>query len=358
MIKVAFFDTKPYDIKWFDKSNEKYNYKIKYFENKLNYDSSYMAKGYYIVVAFVNDTIDKNVIDVLCNNGVKLIAMRCAGYNNVDFKYAYGRIHIVRVPVYSPYAVAEHALAMLLTLNRKIHRAYIRTKEFNFNISGLEGFDIHGKKVGIIGTGKIGRTFMNAIRGLGPEIVCYDPYPISDSDINYVSLERLFKESDIISLHCPLTKETKHIINKESLDKMKDGVYIVNTSRGGLIDSEDLLEAIKNRKVGGACLDVYEEEGDLFFEDVSGDILDDDVLARLISMPNVIITSHQAFLTNEALENIADITLENIDKFLNNRPLDNEICYKCLSKEHIKDENHTKCFEENAEVIVKCEHLN
>ena len=353
MIKIGIFDTKPYDKKWFDKVNENYGFNLKYYESKLNPDTASMSKGCEVVVAFVNDTINREVIDKLVENGVKLIAMRCAGYNNIDFEYAYGRIHVVRVPDYSPYAVAEHALAMLLTLNRKIHRAYVRTKEFNFNISGLEGFDIHGKTFGVIGTGKIGRTFMNAIGGLGTRIIAYDPYPIPNSDINYVSLETLFKESDIISLHCPLTKETQHLINKDSLSKMKDGVYIINTSRGALIDSEDLLEAIKERKVGGACLDVYEEEADLFFEDASGEILDDDVLARLISMPNVIITSHQAFLTNEALNNIAETTFDNINKFINKMPLENELCYKCISKSYDNTHKKDRCFEKGCEVLKK-----
>lgn len=351
MIKIGFFDTKPYDKKWFSQINEKYGFNIKFYESKLNPDTASMSKGCEAVIAFVNDTINQEVIDILVQNGVKLIAMRCAGYNNIDFKYAYGRIHVVRVPDYSPYAVAEHALAMLLTLNRKIHRAYIRTKEFNFNISGLEGFDVHGKTVGVIGTGKIGRTFMNVIAGLGPKIIAYDPYPVPNSDINYVSLETLFKESDIISLHCPLSKDTRYIINKETLSQMKDGVFIINTSRGALIDSEALLEAIKERKVGGACLDVYEEESDLFFEDASGEILDDDVLARLISMPNVIITSHQAFLTNEALNNIAETTLKNIDEFINGNPLQNELCYKCISKMYDKTHKEKRCFEIGCEVL-------
>ncbi len=352
MTKIAFFDTKPYDRKWFDEENKNHNFKIKYYESKLNADTAYMTKDAKIVVAFVNDTIDKEVLEILYKSGVRLLAMRCAGYNNIDLKYAYGRIHVVRVPDYSPYAVAEHALAMLLTLNRKIHRAYIRTKEFNFNISGLEGFDIKGKTIGVIGTGKIGRTFIDAVSGLKPNIIAYDPYPVPDSDINYVSLETLFKNSDIISLHCPLTKDTQHIINKDSICMMKDGVYIVNTSRGALIDSEALLDAIKERKVGGACLDVYEEEGDLFFEDASGEILDDDVLARLISMPNVIITSHQAFLTNEALSNIASTTLKNIEDFISEKSLKNEICYKCMSKSYDASHKKIRCFEESDGVLV------
>lgn len=326
--KIAFFDTKPYDKIWFDKYKEEFGIDIKYFDVKLTSDTAVIARDFDGVCAFVNDRIDELTVNILSALGINIIAMRCAGYNNVDLKAAMDKITVVRVPVYSPYAVAEHAVALLLTLNRKTHRAYIRTKEHNFNISGLEGFDIYGKTVGVIGTGKIGQTFIDVISGFKPNIIAYDPYPVKDKSINYVSLDEIFEKSDIISLHCPLTKETKNIINKDSIRKMKDGVYIINTSRGQLINSEDLLEGILSRKVGGAALDVYDEEEHFFFEDFSQEIIHDETLPRLISMPNVIITSHQAFLTNEALESIAKVTLQNLKDFFDNKEIKNAISYK------------------------------
>jgi len=325
MKTIAFFDTKPYDKIWFDKYKEDFGIDIKYFDVKLSSDTAVIARNFDGVCAFVNDRIDKLTVDILSALGINIVAMRCAGYNNVDLKAAKDKITVVRVPVYSPYAVAEHAMALLLTLNRKTHRAYIRTKEHNFNISGLEGFDIFGKTVGVIGTGKIGQTFIDVISGFKPNIIAYDPYPAENKNINYVSLDEIFEKSDIISLHCPLTKETKNIINKESINKMKDGVYIINTSRGQLINSEDLLEGILSKKIGGAALDVYDEEEHFFFEDFSQEIIHDETLPRLISMPNVIITSHQAFLTNEALESIAKVTLQNLKDFFDSKELTNEI---------------------------------
>ncbi len=326
MEKIAFFDTKPYDKLWFDKLNTEYN--IKYLDYKLTPDSAAAAKGCKAVVAFVNDTISSETIDELCALGVKLIALRCAGYNNVDLKYAKDKIDVVRVPVYSPYAVAEHTMALLLTLNRKIHKAFIRTRDFNFSLNGLTGFDLHGKTAGIIGTGQIGRIFIDICKGFGMSVIAYDPYPIENSDINYVSLDKLFAESDIISLHCPLTTETRYIINEASLAKMKEGVVILNTSRGQLIDSDALLQALKDKKVRGAGLDVYEEETAFFFEDYSSTIIQDDVLALLVSLPNVIMTSHQAFLTDEALQKIAEVTLFNLHQFFNGEVLKNEVVYK------------------------------
>ena len=325
MEQIAFFDTKPYDKEWFNKLNK--NYKIKYHEHKLTADSARLAHGCKVVIAFVNDTLDKDTIDNLCENGVELIALRCAGYNNVDIKYAKDKIKVVRVPTYSPYAVAEHAMALLLTLNRKIHRASNRTRDFNFSLNGLTGFDLHGKTAGIIGTGQIGSIFINICKGFGMNVIAYDPYPKEGSDINYVTLNELLSESDIISLHCPLTSSTRYIIDDNSIKKMKDGVYIVNTSRGQLIDSDALLQNLKSRKIGGAALDVYEEETAFFFEDYSSTIIDDDTLSILVSMPNVIMTSHQAFLTAEALEKIAEITLFNIDQFFNGEELTNKVEY-------------------------------
>jgi len=344
MSRICFFDTKPYDKIYFDMFKDKFGFEIDYFEPKLNADTAIMARGYEVVVAFVNDTIDAKTIDILYNEGVRLIAMRCAGYNNIDFKAAYNKIHVVRVPAYSPYAVAEHAMALLLTLNRKIHRAYNRTKEHNFSLNGLTGFDLYGKTMGVIGTGKIGRVFVDICKGFGMKVLAYDPYPVKDAGINYVDLDELCRESDLISLHCPLTKETKHMINKDTIQQMKKGIYIINTSRGALIDSEALLNAIKEEQVGGAVLDVYEEETEFFYEDLSGEIIKDDILSGLISMPNVIVTSHQAFLTREALNKIAEITLQNIKDYSDNAGLANEICYQCIKLNNCEKTDKNRCF--------------
>ena len=255
--------------------------------------------------------------------------MRCAGYSNVDVQAAFEKLHIVRVPAYSPHAVAEHTMGLLLTLNRRLHKAYNRTREFNFSIVGLTGTDLYGKTVGVIGTGKIGRTFIEICRGFGMRVLAYDKFPAKDSDLDYVELDTLFRESDVISLHCPLTPETQHILNRGAFSKMKKGVFILNTSRGALIDSEALLDALNDRTVGGAGLDVYEEEANLFYEDRSDTIIRDDTLALLVSRPNVILTAHQAFLTEEALHNIAEKTIKNLDAFFSGAPLENEICYLC-----------------------------
>ena len=326
MEKIAFFDTKPYDRIWFDKLNT--DYEIKYIESKLTPDTAPAARGCKAVIAFVNDIIGSEVIDELCQIGVKLIALRCAGYNNVDLKYAKDKINIVRVPVYSPYAIAEHTMALLLSVNRKIPRAFIRTRDFNFSLNGLTGFDLHGKTAGIIGTGQIGRIFIDICRGFGMKIIAYDPYPADGQDIEYVSFDKLLAESDVISLHCPLTTETRYIINETSITKMKDGVVILNTSRGQLIDTDALLQALKDKKIRGAGLDVYEEETELFFEDYSSTIIQDDVLSLLVSLPNVIMTSHQAFLTDEALQKIAEVTLFNLKQFFDGEALQNSVVYQ------------------------------
>lgn len=344
MIKVAFFDTKEYDRASFAQYGEDAGVSFKFLETKLTEDTAELAKGYDAACVFVNDTVNAAVIDKLYGFGVKMIALRCAGYNNVDVKHAFGKIHVVHVPAYSPYAVAEHAMALLLASVRRIHKAYNRTREFNFSLSGLTGFDFHGKTVGVIGAGKIGRIFIDICRGFGMHILVYDRHPANDSK-EYVSLDDLFARSDIISLHCPLTEETRHMIDRNAIAKMKKGVVIVNTSRGGLIDAEALLEGIKSRKIGAACLDVYEEEADVFFEDRSGHIMDDELLSRLISMPNVIVTSHQAFLTEEALNNIAETTVTNIKScFENNGICNNELCYRCGNIEQCKKERKDKCF--------------
>ena len=345
MIKVAFFDAKPYDRPSFEQYGSLYDIEFKYLETKLNEDTADLAKGCSAVCVFVNDTVNAAVIDRLYGYGVRLIALRSAGYNNVDLGAAFGRIHVVHVPAYSPYAVAEHAIALLLTSVRRIHKAYNRTREFNFSLNGLTGFDFHGKTVGVVGTGKIGRIFIDICRGFGMNVIAYDLFPAKDSGIDYVSLDELMERSDIISLHCPLTDDTRHMIDAGAIGKMKKGVVIVNTSRGGLIDAEALLEGIKARKVGAACLDVYEEEADVFFEDRSGHILNDDLLSRLISMPNVIVTSHQAFLTEEALNNIAETTAKNIRScFDKDGMCDNELCYRCGNIEQCKKERKGRCF--------------
>ena len=344
-MKIAFFDAKPYDRPSFDRYGEEHGVRFKYFETKLNEDTADLARGFDGVCVFVNDTVNAAVIDRLAELGVKTVALRCAGFNNVDMKHAFGRIHVVRVPAYSPYAVAEHTMALLLTSIRRIHKAYIRTKDFNFSLSGMTGFDLHGKTVGVIGTGRIGRVFIDICRGFGMKVLAYDKFPAPGLDngdtVRYVPLETLFAESDIISLHCPLTEETHHVIDEKALEQCKRGVVILNTSRGALVDAEALLNAIKARKVGAACLDVYEEESDLFFEDNSGHILEDDTLARLISMPNVIVTSHQAFLTEEALENIAETTVQNLISLQETGQCKNELCYRCGEAEDCKD---GKCF--------------
>lgn len=327
MKKVAFFDTKPYDRTWFDALGK--NYEITYFEEKLNHHTAKFTDGFDAVCAFVNDRVNALAIERLYNNGVQLIAMRCAGYSNVDVKAAFQKLHIVRVPAYSPHAVAEHTMGLLLTLNRRLHKAYNRTREFNFSIVGLTGTDLYGKTVGVIGTGKIGRTFIDICRGFGMRVLAYDKFPARDSGLDYVELDTLLRESDVISLHCPLTPDTRHILNRDAFSKMKKGVFILNTSRGALIDSEALLDALNSRTVGGAGLDVYEEEANLFYEDRSDTIIHDDTLALLVSRPNVILTAHQAFLTEEALHNIAEETIKNLDAFFSGAPLENEICYLC-----------------------------
>ncbi|MBR2134451.1 MAG: 2-hydroxyacid dehydrogenase [Eubacterium sp.] len=344
-MKVAFYDTKPYDKPSFEELAEKNNIEFRFLETKLNADTVSLAKGCDAVCVFVNDDVNKEVIEKLYSYGVKLIALRSAGYNNVDVRSAFGKVHVVHVPAYSPYSVAEHAIALLLTSVRRIHKAYNRTRDFNFSLNGLTGFNLNGKTVSVIGTGRIGRIFIDICKGFGMRVIAYDKFPAKNSEIEYVSTEKIFEESDIISLHCPLTDETKHMIDEAAIAKMKKGVVIINTSRGALIDAEALLKGIKDRKVGAACLDVYEEEADIFFEDRSGHILNDELLSRLISMPNVIVTSHQAFLTDEALSNIAETTVKNITScFENDGICDNELCYRCGNIEHCMKERKERCF--------------
>ena len=323
MERIAFFDTKPYDRIYFDKLNR--DFELVYFESRLRPESVKLAEGCRAVCAFVNDDIGAATVRSLADIGVEMVAMRCAGYNNVALKEAAGKLRVVRVPAYSPYAVAEHAMGMILMLNRKLHKAYIRTRDFNFSLNGLIGFDLHGKTAGVIGTGKIGRSFIDICRGFGMEVIANDPFPAEGSGIDYVSREELFRRSDIISLHCPLTDRTRYMIGDVAISHMKPGVILINTGRGQLIHTEALIDGLKEKKIGAAGLDVYEEEADYFYEDTSDRIMDDDVLARLLSFNNVIVTSHQGFFTREALDNIAHTTLQNISDFSEHRELVNEV---------------------------------
>ncbi|WP_071135278.1 2-hydroxyacid dehydrogenase [Millionella massiliensis] len=328
--KIAFFGTKPYDRESFDQANEAYGFDIRYFKGHLTPESAILAQGAAAVCIFVNDTADAAAIHALKEQGVPLIALRCAGFNNVDLEAAArDGITVVRVPAYSPYAVAEHAVALMLALNRKIHRAYWRTRDGNFALHGLMGFDMHGKTAGIIGTGKIARILIRILRGFGMEVLGYDLYPdeafAREVGMRYVTLDELYAQSDIISLHCPLTEQTRYLIDSSAIERMKPGVVLINTGRGQLIHSQALIDGLKEKKIGAAGLDVYEEEGDYFYEDKSDKIIDDDTLARLLSFNNVIVTSHQGFFTREALANIAETTLSNIRDFTEGRPLANEV---------------------------------
>lgn len=329
MIKVAFFDTKEYDKKLFDEYNKNYGYEITYLESKLNSETAPLAEGFDAVCIFVNDVVDEKTIQILKKCGVKLIALRCAGFNNVDIKHMDKSIKVVRVPAYSPYAVAEHATALLLDLDRKIYKAYQRTKKYNFTLNGLLGFDIHGKTVGVVGTGKIGKCFINIMKGFGANVIAYDIYKdeafAKEKDFKYVSLDELYEKSDVISLHCPLTEDNMKMINKNSIGKMKQGVVIINTSRGKLIDTSDLISELEKGKIGGLGLDVYEDEEEFFLNDMSNSYIRDKDLSTLLSMPNVVITSHQAFFTKEALNKIASDTCENIKDIFEKDECENEV---------------------------------
>ena len=329
MIKIAFFDTKDYDKKLFDEYNKKYGYEITYLESKLNSETAPLTKGYDAICIFVNDIVDEKTIKILKDCGVKLIALRCAGFNNVDMKHMDKDIKVVRVPAYSPYAVAEHAAALLLTLDRKIYKAYQRTRKYNFTLNGLLGFDIHGKTVGVVGTGKIGTCFIDIMKGFGTNIIAYDLYPneelAKEKGFKYVTLDELYKKSDIISLHCPLTEDNTKMINKDTIQKMKKGVVIINTSRGKLIDTEDLIYELEQEHIGGLGLDVYEDEEEFFLNDMSNSYIRDKDLSTLLTMPNVVVTSHQAFFTKEALNKIASDTCENIKNIFENGECDNEV---------------------------------
>lgn len=325
MKKIAFFDTKPYDRTWFDILAK--HYEIAYFEEKLNRHTATLTDGFDAVCAFVNDRVDAAAIDRMHRAACSF--WHCAAQASAMWICRQQRAswRVVRVPAYSPHAVAEHTMGLLLTLNRRLHRAYIRTRDFNFSIVGLTGIDLYKKTVGIIGTGRIGRAFAEICRGFGMRVLAYDKYPAPDFE--YVSLDTLLRESDVISLHCPLSEESYHMLDREAFDKMKKGVFLLNTSRGALIDSEALLDALNNGTLRGAGLDVYEEEAKFFFEDHSDTAVQDDTLALLISRPNVILTAHQAFLTEEALYNIAEVTVQNLDDFFAGKPLKNEVCIRC-----------------------------
>ncbi len=328
-LRIAFFDAKSYDIESFNAVNKDYNFDIRYYQERLSISTVPLAKGADVVCIFVNAECDAQVIDELVNNGVKLIALRCAGFNNVDLKAAEGRIRVTRVPAYSPHAVAEYAVSLMLSLNRKIYRAVNRTRDGNFTLNGLLGFDMYGKTAGVIGMGRIAKELIKILHGFGMNVMAYDLYPdhefAKQYDVKVVSLDELYANSDIISLHCPLTSDTKFLINQDSIAKMKKGVMIINTGRGKLINTEDLIEGLRSKQVGSAGLDVYEEEREYFYEDKSDKMIDDDVLARLLMVPNVVLTSHQAFFTAEALHNIAVSTLESVKEFAEGKDLTCEV---------------------------------
>lgn len=324
-MKIAFYGTKPYDRIWFEPMAKEYGFDIHFIEAACNRETVFMAKGYDAICIFVNDYVNAEMINELYEMKVKAILLRSAGYNNVDVKAAEDKIVVLRVPSYSPEAVAEFAMALLLTVNRLTHKAYNRTREFNMSLNGLMGMDIYEKTVGVIGTGKIGQAMIRILGGFQAHAICYDPYPVEGLEAEYVSLEELFKSSDIISLHCPLTSDTRHLINKETIAMMKKGVYLVNTSRGSLINTEDLIDAMLEGRFGGVGLDVYEEEEGVFYEDRSNDIMTDDNLARLMTFPNVLVTSHMGFFTREAMQAIALTTLENAYALENGLPLVNQV---------------------------------
>ena len=327
--RIIFFDIKDYDREFFEKYGKNYNYEMSFFKSRLSLENVHLTKGYDVVCAFTNDDISKGTIDAMAENGVRLLAMRCAGFNNVSLKDINERFKVVRVPAYSPHAIAEYTVGLILAVNRKINKAYVRTREGNFSINGLMGVDLYGKTAGIIGTGKIGQILIKILRGFDMKVIAYDIFPnqkvAEELGFEYVSLDELYANSDIISLNCPLTKDTQYMINRRSMLKMKDGVILVNTGRGQLIDSADLVEALKDKKVGAVALDVYEEEENYFFQDKSTQVIEDDILGRLLSFYNVLITSHQAYFTKEAVEAITVTTLNNIKDFVEGKPLVNEV---------------------------------
>ena len=324
-MKIAFYGTKPYDKIWFEPIGKDYGYDIHFIELPCNEDTVFLAQGYDAICIFVNDYVNAAMIDKLYEMKVKAILLRSAGFNNVDIKAAENKLAILRVPSYSPEAVAEFAMALLLTVNRFTHRAYNRTRDFNMSLNGLMGTDLNHKVAGIIGTGKIGQAMIRICKGFGMQVLAYDPYPNKELDVKYVTVNELVEKADVVSLHCPLTQETEHIINKDTIALMKKGVYLINTSRGRLIDTEAVIEGLREGKFGGVGLDVYEEEEGVFFEDRSNDIMTDDNLARLMTFPNVLVTSHMGFFTQEAMQAIAIETMENAYALENGLPLTNQV---------------------------------
>jgi D-lactate dehydrogenase len=328
-MKIAVFSTKPYDQVYFEKYAGDNDHEFSFFETALNKDTANLTIDFDAVVVFVNDTVDEPVINILSSNGIQLIALRCAGFNNVDIEAAKKKdIKVVRVPAYSPEAVAEHAVALILTLNRKTHKAYNRVREGNFSLQGLMGFNLHGKTVGVIGTGTIGATFCQVMKGFGCTLIAFDineSVELKELGVDFLPLNDVFKQADILSLHCPLNEKTKHMVNKESIALMKEGVMIINTSRGALINTVDVIDGLSKKKIGYLGIDVYEQEENLFYQDLSESIIQDDVLLRLNSFPNVLITSHQAYFTKEAMDEITTTTLENINAFEKGQELENEV---------------------------------
>ena len=328
-MNVTFFSTQPYDRKSFDEHNAKYGFNIKYLEVQLNEQTASLAQGADAVCTFVNDRINESIVRQLTSFGIRVLALRCAGFNNVDLKAAKeNNLTVVRVPAYSPHAVAEHAVAMIMTLNRKTHKAYNRIREQNFSLNGLLGFDLHGKTVGVIGTGNIGEVFCRIMLGFGCRVIAFD---IRESDelikagVKYTPIDNMLPQCDIISLHCPLNEYTKYLINDRTIELMKDNVMLINTSRGGLIDTRTVVKGLKSGKIGSLGIDVYEQEEKLFFRDLSEAIIEDDVISRLSSFPNVLITAHQGFFTHEALTQIAETTLSNLKRFEKKQPSLNEV---------------------------------
>lgn len=324
-MKIAFYGTKPYDKKWFEPMGKDYGFEIRFIELPCNKDTIGLARGYDAICIFVNDHVDADMIEELYQMKVRAILLRSAGFNHVDVKAAEDKITILRVPSYSPEAVAEFAAALLLSVNRLTHRAYNRTRDFNMSLNGLMGRDLNHKVAGVVGTGRIGQAMIRILNGFQMQVLAYDPYPNKALDVEYVPLETLMNRSDVISLHCPLTSQTRHIIRRETIEMMKDGVYLINTSRGGLIDTDSLIEGLLKKKFGGVGLDVYEEEEGIFYEDCSGEIIGDEKLARLVTFPNVLITSHMGFFTEEAMQAIAAVTLENAYALENGLPLVNQV---------------------------------
>ena len=329
-MKIIFYDTHSFEREVFIQLNLPYRFQLQFVDCRLVTETAGLASGSDVVCSFANDKVDADAIAVLSKLGVKLIALRSAGYNHVDLNAAKkNNLPVVRVPEYSPYSVAEHAVALMLCLNRKVHRSYQRVRELNFSLEGLTGFDFHGKTVGIVGTGRIGSVVARIMNGFGCKILAHDlavnPGLTEKFDVKYVGFEELIKSSKIISLHVPLTPETFHMIGDDQISRMQDGVMLINTGRGGLVDTKALINGLKNKKIGSLGIDVYEEEGNIFFHDLSSDILQDEVLARLLTFPNAIVTSHQGFLTEEALNNIAKTTLENIYSFQTGKTLINQI---------------------------------